>query len=156
MLKRFAFTALLGLCLGLAACSALAPEPTATPVPSATALPSDTPAPTPTVLVPTATLDIFAELNPVDPPLAKWNGVRIMPGALLGGGDDRSYYFTTQATLDDIQAFYDQEMARLGYSSLAVGKGQNDTLVLFYESDSGTLSISLFSKGDTVLVMMVK
>lgn len=156
MPRHFVLSVILGGCVLLAACSALAPQATATPIPTDTALPSATPEPSATAPAATATLDIFGELNPVDPPLAKWNNVRIMPGALAGGGDDNSYYFTTQASLDEIQAFYDQEMARLGYTSLAVGKGQNDTLVLFYESNGGTLSISLFTKGDTVLVMMVK
>jgi hypothetical protein len=166
-------------CIFLAACSTFAPQPTATPVPTQQIHPTpygDTagtmtspqgiPAPTETqtsspptgeVPTPVPTMpDIFTQLNPSDAPLAKWNGIRIMPGALAGGGGETTYYFTTKSSVDAIHAFYDKDLVNIGYSPLAVGKGENNTLVLFYENTNGTLSISLFTQGDVVLVMLVK
>ena len=156
-------------CILLAAC-ATAPTPTATAAPSATPLP---PTETETqIVIPTDTVmpdsgtsvsgtpDIFTELNPVSTPAKAWNGIPIMPDAISGDGGETSYYFTTKDTADAIHAYYDQELPKIGYTTLAVGNGQGNTLVLFYQgtgqNSDASLSISLFSKGDVILVMIVK
>jgi len=100
------------------------------------------------------------ELNPASAPLTQWNGIPIMPGALAGDGGETSYYFTTKSTVGDIHAFYDRELSKIGYASLAVGNGKDNTLVLFYQGSAQAsavaLNISLFTKGELVLVMLVK
>jgi hypothetical protein len=159
LLKATLLSAAIALLLG--ACATFTPPPTATPVPSETPVPLPsatlTAAPPPTDAGATVTPDIFMELNPASAPLAAWNKIPIMPGALAGDGNDTSYYFTTQATTAAIQAFYDKELARMGYSTLAVGNGAGGAIVLFYQAaDGATLDISLFTQGDTVLVMFVK
>jgi hypothetical protein len=167
MPKLFRAIFFLAGCILLAACATIAPQPTETTLPSATLLPTETQtsAPTDTVVPATAvqaseTPDIFAELNPMSTPAKEWNGVPIMPGALAGDGGETSYYFTTKSTADDIHAFYDEALPKVGYAVLAVGKGKENTLVLFYQgtgqASDTSLSISLFTKGDIVLVMIVK
>jgi len=163
MHKRILAPLFLTGCIFLAACAGPTPPPTATDSPSATPLPTETQPAVPTdTPVPqmTDTPDIFAELNPASAPLKEWNGIPIMPGALAGDGSQTTYYFTTKSTVDEIHAFYDQSLAKVGLVPLAVGNGKENTLVLFYQSsdqssDAG-LSITLFIKADTVLVMMVK
>jgi hypothetical protein len=167
MLKPFKVILFMAACLLLAGC-ATAPTPTATAVPSATSLPptvTQTIAPTDTV-VPDAgvsasgTPDIFTELNPVSTPAKEWNGIPIMPDALAGDGGETSYYFTTKSTADAIHTYYDQALPNAGYAPLAVGNGQGNTVVLFYQgtgqNSAASLSISLFTKGDVILVMIVK
>ena len=50
-------------------------------------------------------------------PLAEWEGIPIMPGAISGetieGGG--GYQFTIQATVDEITRYYETELASLGY-----------------------------------------
>lgn len=148
------------LCL-LSACSSFAPAPTDTPVPTQTdtPLPTETVSPTatPTVATASETPDIFTELNPSSVPLPAWNKIPIMPGAIAGDGNDTSYYFTIKASADDIKAYYNIQLAKQGYSPLAVGNGANGAVVLFYQTAAGgTLDISLFTQNDTILVMFVK
>jgi len=173
MPKCFSAISLLS-CIFLAACSTFAPQPTATPAPTriyptpygdtagtmsspqGTPAPTETQTPPPTAEAPTPVPtmpDIFTQLNPVSAPLVKWNGIRIMPDALAGDGGETTYYFTTKSSVEAIHAFYDKEMMNIGYSPLAVG-GENNALVLFYEKGDEMLSISLFTKGDVVLVML--
>jgi hypothetical protein len=167
MPKPFRVTFFLAGCVFLAACAAATPQITATAFPSATPPPTETQTTIPTEpVMPTAgvqvtdTPDIFTELDPVSPPLKEWNGVPIPPDALAGGGGQTSYYFTTKATVDAIHAFYDQALPKVGFTPLAVGNGSANTVVLFYQgsgqASDASLSISLFIKGDTVLVMIVK
>jgi hypothetical protein len=167
MPKPFQATFFLAGCVLLAACATSTPQPIETALPSATSLPTETQAIVPTdtvmpasVVSASETPDIFAELNPSSVPLKEWNGVPIMPGALAGGGGETSYFFTTKSTAEAIHAFYDGALLKVGYAPLAVGNGQENTLVLFYQgtgqASDAALSISLFTKGDTVLVMIVK
>ena len=161
-MSKFASALLLGTSLFLlAACSTVAPQPTETAVPSLTPLPQPTEtvtsAPIPTQAGATDTPDIFTELNPSSTPAKVWNNIPVMPGAIAGDGNDTSYYFTTKSATDAIEAYYNTELAKIGYSSLAVGQGANGAVVLFYQNSSGaTLDISLFTKADTILVMFVK
>jgi hypothetical protein len=147
----------LTLCLFLSACAGPTAQPTETPIPTEVALPSETPQPEPsaTSAEATATLDMFDALDPTGKPAAEWQGFPIMPGAIAGGESNGTYYFTIQATSDDIKTYYDKEMPKLGYSSMAVGNSDSRAVVLFYQGKDGSiLSLSLFTKEDVMLVMM--
>jgi hypothetical protein len=155
---------LLFLGLALMACSGLA-QPTATPVPTLTltAVPTDTPVPTATStptdtpLPPTETLDATSGLNPKGKPAAEWQGIPIMPDAIAGDGDEESYVFTVKATPQQVQKYYDLELGKLGWHSLAAGEGEKSSLILIFMNDaSETLSISIIAKGDESLVLLVK
>jgi hypothetical protein len=52
---------------------------------------------------------------PSETPLADWNGIPVMPGAIGGETVDSGYQFTTAADLGEITAFYETELSNLGF-----------------------------------------
>ena len=165
MLKTISLLIVLASIL-LVACSAIAPIPTATPVPSATPLPTDTPAPTAIpastvtataiALTPTPTQGTVADLVPKGNPAKEWNGIPIMPGALAGDGDAGSYRFTIKSSMDEIQSYYQKQLQVAGWTSLALGSGENGTSLLIFTKDAKTLSVSIIPSDDVFLVMIVQ
>lgn len=53
---------------------------------------------------------------PSGTPVAEWNGISVMPGAIGGEAIDGSYQFTTAASLAEITAFYETELSNLGFA----------------------------------------
>jgi hypothetical protein len=143
----------------LAACSAFAqPTPTAVPTLTFTAIPTRTAtrAPTSTPLPPTETPDAVAELAPEGEPDSEWDGIPIMPGAIAGEGDEEGYVFTIKATPQQVQEYYETELAKLGWQPFAQGDGEASLMLIFMNEDSTTLTVSVIAKGDEVLVLLVK
>ncbi|MCC6299249.1 MAG: hypothetical protein IT314_08115 [Anaerolineales bacterium] len=52
---------------------------------------------------------------PSGAPLAEWEGIPVMPGAVSGELAAGGYLFTTQASLDEIKTFYETELVKLGF-----------------------------------------
>jgi hypothetical protein len=171
---------LLVLILALTSCSAFAPQPTETPVPTLTPLPTltstppptltTTPTQTPTVtplpptevptqtpLPPTKTPSAAGLPMPAGEPAAEWEGIPVMPAALAGEGDSTGYSFTIQASTEEIQAFYEKEMPRLGWELLASGQGTTNAILLIFMKGSGTASVSIIPQASgLVYVLLVK
>jgi hypothetical protein len=80
---------------------------------------------------------------PSGTPLAGWNGIPIMPGAIAGEPVDGGYQFTTAANLAEITAFYETELSNLGFEvEPAVDETAGQALVNFYkEGTSGVVII---------------
>src|SRR5262245_51134769 len=100
------------LALTLVFCSTFTPKPTETPIPTETSLPTLTNTPEPTI-TPTKTLVPLTETPsapvlrmPSGTPSSEWEGIPVMPNAIAGEGDSTGYYFTINASLDEIQKFY--------------------------------------------------
>lgn len=75
---------------------------------------------------------------PSGTPLADWNGIPIMPGALAGETVDGGYQFTIQASIDEITSFYETELSNLGYElTLNVNETAGYT-ILNFRKDSMT------------------
>ena len=155
------------LLITLCSCSTFAPAPTETPIPTATSLPTATPTPAPTdtaTLAPSKTLVPPTETpsEPVLPlpsgePASEWEGIPVMPNALAGEGDSSGYTFTTNASLDEIQTFYETELQKLGWSVFASGQGTTDAVILMFMKDAGILSVSIIPQSDgTMYVLLVK
>lgn len=70
-------------------------------------------APTRTPIPPTETSSEPVLPIPSGKPSIKWEGVPIMPNALAGQGDSKGYSFTINASPDEIQKFYETELAKL-------------------------------------------
>ena len=141
------------LMLHLVACSSFVKSnPTAIPTSTFTAVP--TLAPTITSLQFTETPDAVEALLPVGQPASEWNGIPIMPNAIAGEGDAESYVFTVKATPQQVQAFYQTELEKLGWQAFAQGNGNSS--LMFMDKTSSTLTVSIIAKGDEVLVLLVK
>ena len=87
---------------------------------------------------------------PSGTPDSEWNGMPIMPQAVAGEGDDESYSFTVEATVDQVQSYYEQEMTRLGWTPLAVGTGENDSLLVIFQKGEETATVSIFLLEDNL------
>lgn len=94
---------------------------------------------------------------PSGQPDSIWNDLPIMPQAIAGEGDDESYYFTVEASANEVQNFYENEMSKLNWSLLGVGEGKNGALLLIFQKDQEVASISIFTLDDnTMYVFLVK
>jgi hypothetical protein len=107
----------------------------------------------------TATLALTSTpLPPTTTPAAAsaWNGIPIMPGAVAGEGDEESYVFAIQATLQQVREYYELEMGKLGWQSSVEGDGTTSLMLTFTKDASETLTMNVLAKGDEVLVILLK
>lgn len=154
----------------LSACGTISVEPTPTAIP--TQIPSNTPAPTETAtfiptespqptqtVSPTATENVSAGLYPEGTPLGDWEGIPIMLQAITGEGDAESYRFSIALSSDEVQKYYDEELAKLGWGIFAVGANDSGTgaKIIFYKKNNELMTMSLIPlDNDLLLVMFVK
>lgn len=154
-MKKPIAASLLLMIIILTACSNfMQPSPTASPTLTLTVLP--TLAPTNTFVPSTETPDAVSALLPEGQPASEWNGIPIMPEAIAGEGDEESYVFTVKATPQQVQEYYQLELGQLGWQPFATGDGDSSLMLMFTNSASATLTISIIAKGDEVLVLLVK
>lgn len=133
------------LLLTLVACaSPTQPIPAVTEV--STRMATVTPAPSP----------VPPSQTPVGQPSAGWNGIPIMPGAIAGEGDEEGYVFTIKATSRQVQEYYQLELGKLGWQLSAQENSGASLMLSYMDSSSATLTISLLSREDEVLVLLVK
>ncbi len=95
-------------------------------------------------------------MMPVGVPASEWKGIPVMPGAIAGEGDSTAYKFTIRATVEEIQSYYEKELAKQGINLLASGQGQNGSILLIFMKEVQTVSISIFPYQDLYIVMLVK
>lgn len=94
---------------------------------------------------------------PTGEPASEWNGLPIMPQAIAGDEGSGSYYFTVAATADEIQAFYLEEMERLGWSSLGIGEGTTGALLMIFQKETAVASVSILLFNETTMyIFLVK
>jgi len=143
-------------------CSALAPAPTPTATSTATSIPTDTPTLVPTSTAtntpppPTETPDPVLDMLPSGVPDTEWKGIPIMPDAIDGEGDDEAYRYTVKATVAEVQAYYEQELAKLGWSLMAGGTGDTGAAMLIFNTGASPfIPISIIPHGDITLVLIV-
>ena len=81
-----------------------------------------------------------------------------MPGALAGQADGASSYtFNIRATPEEVQAFYETELQKLGYAAFASGvSGTGQPVLLIFMKDLATLTLSIIPYGDELIVTLVK
>ncbi len=158
----------------VSACSMFAPEPTTTPTPTATPIPTNTPTatltstptmtltptetatPTPkpsqTPIPPTATFDANA-LLPTGEPVAEWDGIQIMPGAIHGEEGDEDYRYTVIASNQEAAAYLDYVLKLAGWSYFVHGEGDNGPAILMYQKDGENLTVSIINYEDGLLLI---
>jgi hypothetical protein len=131
--------------LALSACL-----PSAGPTPAVPQAPTQVAAvtPIPSALPPSSTAE--SQFN------AEWQGIPIMPGAIAGEGDEDGYVFTIQATPQQVQEYYQLELGKLGWQTSAQENSGSSLILSFLDGASATLTVSILSKGDQVLVLLVK
>jgi hypothetical protein len=135
--------------VALAATQFVTTAPTFTPLPTATPKPSLTPTPVPTdtPIPATATLPP-PTLTPSATPLTDWNGVPIMPGATDEKVIPYGFEYMIAAPASDVEKFYKQEMAKLGWIYENSGSGSNGTVSLNYLKGQRSSLIAFVPQGN--------
>jgi hypothetical protein len=100
--------------------------------------------------------DIGQMFDPQGEPVSEWNGIPIMPQATDGQEfvDADSYSFKTSVAVEEVQAFYNDELPKLGWSSAFSVPGSADGAVMLFSKDSNSLTITItVTDGATVVVL---
>jgi len=150
-----------------ASCNTFAPTPTETPVPTSTIPPTSTFTPEPTFtptikptstsIPPIATKSLPILTTPSGKPASNWNGFPVMPKAIAGGEEQGAYVFTIKATPDEIQRYYQKELAKTGWNLLAGGKSETGAILLIFTKGTDTLTLSIIPQpNDEMYVMLAK
>jgi hypothetical protein len=92
-----------------------------------------------------------ADPAPAGTPVAEWQGIPIMPGAMNGREADDGYQFSTNATIDEITRFYETALTKPGYSLTTTGEESGVALLLF-ERDSTTAVVGILPSAELNLV----
>lgn len=156
MKKRVAVTFLF---LTLSACSrfrqpthAVIPTFTAVQMQEAISTQSLTSSPFPLSETPNTALEPVAEGQPSP----EWKGIPIMPDAIAGEGDEEGYVFTINATPLQVQEYYQLELGERGWQLFSQESGGSSLTLIFIDRASATLTVNILSKGEEVLVLLVK
>jgi hypothetical protein len=94
---------------------------------------------------------------PTGKPASEWEGIPIMPNAIAGEGDSEGYSFTINASIEEIQKFYETKLAKLGWEMLGSGQGTTDAVMLIFMKGTDALSVSIIPQPDGIMyVLLVK
>ena len=85
-----------------------------------------------------------------------WNGIPIMPGAITGEGDQEGYVFTVQASSQQVQDYYQLELAALGWQSLSERNDGSARVLVFVDNASTTLTVSILTRDEEALVLLTR
>lgn len=92
---------------------------------------------------------------PSGEPVTEWEGIPVMPAAITGEGDSEGYSFTVKALPDEVQNFYEKEMAKLGWNLLGSGQGTTSAILLIFIKGSNTLSVSIIPQPEGLIYVML-
>jgi hypothetical protein len=156
------------LLLTLVACSNVAQltptaVPTFEPLPSViptetlqalSSLPSTTPA---AETITTAMPDPGDVLDPRGIPVREWRGIPIMPEAITGQefGNNNAYSFKTNATAKEVQDFYTERLAELGWSQPLNSPFDANGGTMTFRKAGSSLAVTVASSEDSFVVLLV-
>jgi len=78
-----------------------------------------------------------------------------MPFALAGEADKNTYSFTIIFSVDGIQKFYANEMARLGWEVLASGQSPNGATLMIFQKGVEMITVSIIPQPNEVMYVMI-
>ena len=78
-----------------------------------------------------------------------------MPEAAEGAEEDGAYSYIVNASVEDVQAYYDQQMSLAGWAYFASGEGEAGNLLLMYQKDNITATIGVIAQDGSTLVLLV-
>ena len=153
------------LLLTLLSCSNVAERMPAN-VPTLQALPASIPTTTLQPLPSTAsTLELLSSAMPepgaiLDPrgtPVQEWRGIPIMPDAIAisENSADNIYSFRVNTTAREVQAFYSESLAALGWSQPFDTPFDEAGGTLVFRKEGSSLAITITPSEDSVIVLLV-
>jgi hypothetical protein len=99
--------------------------------------------------LPSSIPDYGNYFSPTGTPVSEWNGIPIMPQATVGQEfNDSTYSYTVPLPASDVQAFYDQQMEALGWTSSFGFQPSQEGGILVYQKDPDFLTITMVADQD--------
>jgi hypothetical protein len=135
------------------------------PLETLQALPSVIPAETlqalpsaiPTLEVLASALPDFENIfNPQGTPVEEWRGIPVMPQATAGQefGENNTYSFRAEATVQEVQEFYSQSLGELGWDQPFSFPMESAGGLMIFQKDGSTLTITITYSEGTVVVLL--
>lgn len=95
-------------------------------------------------------------LNPQGTPVQEWNGIPIMPQATAGQEftGQKTYSFKAPVTTKDVQDFYNQKLADLGWKQPFSLPGGAEGGIMAFQKDSSVLTVTITSSDNSVVVLL--
>lgn len=93
--------------------------------------------------------------DPTGEPVAVWNDIPIMPEATAGneaGGSN--YSFRAPVSIEDVQTFYNDQLAALGWTQMMSIPGGGEAAVSVFTKDEHILTVTATGQGDEVIVLL--
>lgn len=100
--------------------------------------------------------DFGNSLDPQGTPVQEWRGIPIMPQASAGEefNESNTYSFRVNATAQEVQEFYNQELPALGWNQPFEIPLEADGGLLMYQKDNNGLMIVITPAEGSVVVLL--
>jgi hypothetical protein len=100
--------------------------------------------------------DFGNSLNPQGTPVQEWRGIPVMPQAVAGEEFGDTYSFRVNATVQEIQDYYNQQLGALGWTQPFEFPLEAEGGFLFYNKDDSVLTVFITpSEGSMVVLLTV-
>lgn len=128
----------------------------------ASAIPAETlqalPSAVPTLEALASVLPDFGNMfNPQGTPVQDWRGIPILPEATAGQefSENNTYSFKANVTAKDIQDFYNEKLAALGWSQPFSLPIESEGGLMVFRKDNNSLAITITPSEGSVVVLLV-
>lgn len=100
--------------------------------------------------------DFGNSLNPQGTPVQEWRGIPIMPQATAGEefSATDTYSFRVNATAQEIQGFYNQELSALGWNQPFEVPLEAEGGFLFFQKEDSVLTVFITPSEGSVVVLL--
>lgn len=94
--------------------------------------------------LPSAIPEFGQYFDPNGTPVEEWNGIPVMPQAVVGEEfSENIYSYTVPASATDVQQFYNQQMEGLGWTSPFGFQVSQDGGIMFFQKESEFVTITV-------------
>jgi hypothetical protein len=106
--------------------------------------------------IPSSLPDFEGYFNPQGTPASEWKGIPIMSQATAGQEftDTNTYSFKADASVKDVQDFYNAQLVEEGWSSLFSMPGSANGAVLAFQKDNNVLTVTIVDQNGSVIVVL--
>jgi hypothetical protein len=127
----------------------------------ASAIPAETlqalPSAIPTLEVLGSAIPDFENIfNPQGTPVQEWRGIPVMPQATAGQefSENSTYSFRATTTVQEVQAFYDEQLSGLGWSQPFNFPMADEGGIMVFQKENMSLTITVTSSEGSVIVIL--
>jgi hypothetical protein len=92
---------------------------------------------------------------PSGEPLSTWNGLPIMEDAIAGEEKEGGYSYSIDTTVEQVQNFYEIELADMGWMLFATGKGETGSLLLMFRKGERTTTVNVFEQEGLTIILLI-